>query len=178
MELNIGQQVSYPSQGVCLIEEIKRKMIGQNAMDFYSLRVLNDNSTILVPTENAESVGIRPIISQAQAKKLLNSLALDFEGASPDWKIRSREYSEKLQSGDVFASADVLKKLSFLSREKKLSFREQNLLEKAKFLLVSELSTVISKDEITIEAKIVKQVETACDKHSVSNLQLLSAAVH
>ena len=178
MQLNIAQQVSYPSQGVCLIEGIKSQMIGQTTMDCYSLRVLNDNSTILVPKANAEAVGIRPVISLSETKKLLRSLSFDFENVSGDWKIRSRECAEKLQSGDVFAAADVLKKLTFLSREKKLSFREQNLLEKAKFLLVSEIANVSSTDEAKIEDKIIKLVESACDKHFPAQIEPVSAAVH
>ena len=94
-------------------------------MDGYTLRLLSDNSTIFVPRANAESVGIRPIISLAKAKQLLRSLADDFEEISCDWKHRSREFAQKLHSGDIFEAADVLKKLTFLSHEKKLSFREQ-----------------------------------------------------
>ena len=67
MELSIGQKVSYPSQGVCLVETIGKKIIGETAIKFYSLRVLSDNSVIFVPMANAESVGIRPIISRSSA---------------------------------------------------------------------------------------------------------------
>jgi RNA polymerase-interacting CarD/CdnL/TRCF family regulator len=49
----------------------------------------------------------------------------DFEAVSCDWKTRSRGFAEQLQSGDVFEAADVLKKLTFLSHEKKLSFRNR-----------------------------------------------------
>ncbi len=102
-------------------------------MKFYALRVLRDNSTIFVPMANAEAVGIRPIITSNQYRRLMNKLAADFEEVSGDWKERSREFTFKLQSGDVFQAADVLKKLTFLSHEKKLSFREQTFLEKARF---------------------------------------------
>ena len=140
MELNIGQKVAYPNQGVCLVEEIERKTVGEVSFTCYLLRVLNDNSIIHVPTAKADSVGIRPIIGSIQYKRLLNDLGADFEDVSTDWKTRSRQFTEKLQSGDVFAAADVLKKLTFLSLEKKLSFREQNLLDKARFLIVSEIT--------------------------------------
>src|SRR5215204_6569120 len=74
MELSIGQKVAYPSQGVCLVEQIAKKMIGATSINFYSLRVLSDNSIILVPMDNAESVGIRPIISPIQCKSLIEKL--------------------------------------------------------------------------------------------------------
>lgn len=178
MELIIGQKVAYPSQGVCMVEEIESRVIGSSSMQFYSLRVLSDNSIIFVPMANAESVGIRPIISSIQCKALIDRLSKDFEAVSADWKTRSRQFTEKLQSGDVFEAADVLKKLTFLSHEKKLSFREQTLLEKSKFLIISEISNADVADEELLRAEIERLVETACKKHVSTQPRVMSAAVH
>jgi CarD family transcriptional regulator len=178
MELNIGQKVAYPSQGVCMVQDIERKIVGDRSMSFYSLRVLSDNSTIFVPLANAESVGIRPVISQSEYKRLITDLARDFEDISSDWKSRSREFMLKLQSGDVFEAADVLKKLTFLSHEKKLSFREQTLMEKARFLIVSEITGADLAEEAAIGGKIDKLVEAACEKHLCTQPKVMSALVH
>lgn len=176
MELNIGQKVAYPNQGVCMVEDIEKKKIGGNSMSFYALRVLNDNSIIFVPVNNAENVGIRPIITSKQYKNLVVNLAKDFDEVSSDWKVRSREYNEKLQSGDVLQAADVLKKLTFLSQEKKLSFREQSLLEKAMFLIVSEVTNAGLADEGKIESKINELIENACTKHHVNQPSVMSTS--
>lgn len=178
MELIIGQKVAYPSQGVCMVESVQKKTIGNASIQFYSLRVLNDNSIIFVPMANAESVGIRPIISSLQCKKLITRLSADFEPVSCDWKTRSKEFMGQLQSGDVFAAADVLKKLTFLSHEKKLSFREQNLLEKSKFLIVSEITNAEIADEDALRSEIERLVELACSKHLRTQPKVMSAAVH
>lgn len=178
MQLSIGQKVSYPSQGVCLVEQIEKRKIGDASIQFYSLRVLSDNSIIFVPMANAESVGIRPIISPIQCDALISKLSTDFDPVSCDWKTRSREFTEQLQSGDVFEAADVLKKLTFLSHEKKLSFREQNLLDKSKFLIVSEIINSNSADEETLRDEIDRLVEIACRKHLKSQPSVMSAAVH
>lgn len=178
MEFSIGQKVAYPSQGVCMVEHIEQKTIGDNVIRCYSLRVLSDNSTILVPLTNAENVGIRPIISTIQCKKLIDRLSKDFEAVSCDWKSRSREFAEKLRSGDVFEAADVLKKLTFLSMEKKLSFREQTLLDKAKFLIVSELTNAKPADEDALAAEIDRLISSACKKHLISQPRVMSAAIH
>lgn len=165
MELSVGQKVAYPNQGVCMIEDIEKKTIGENQMKFYSLRVLSDNSNIFVPMANAEAVGLRPIIGSKQYKILLSHLGADFDEVSDDWKVRSREFNEKLQSGDIFEAADVLKKLTFLSNEKKLSFREQSLLEKARFLIFSEVRNAEFGNENKLEKKIDKLVDDACCSH-------------
>jgi CarD family transcriptional regulator len=178
MQLSIGQKVSYPSQGVCLVEKIGKRVIGETSIKFYSLRVLSDNSVIFVPLDNAESVGLRPIISPIQCDALIDKLSADFEPVSCDWKTRSRGFTEQLQSGDVFEAADVLKKLTFLSREKKLSFREQTLLDKSKFLIVSEIINSNSADEVALRDEIDRLVDLACHKHLLSQPKVMSVTVH
>lgn len=178
MELSIGQKVAYPSQGVCMVEQIENKTIGDNSISFYSLRVLSDNSIIFVPTANAESVGIRPVISSIQCQVLIDKLSTDFEAVSCDWKTRSREFTEKLQSGDVFEAVDVLKKLSFLGHEKKLSFREQTLLEKSKFLIISEITNANVADEDGLRGEIERLVECACEKHLLTHPNVMTAEAH
>lgn len=178
MRLKVGEKVAYPNQGVCLVEEFKKCTIGGRLMSGYSLRVLNDNSTIFVPEENAGSVGIRPLISSSQCEKLIDKLSEDFEPVSCDWKTRSREFSERLRSGDVFQAAEVFKMLTFLSHEKKLSFREQTLLEKSKFLILSELKNAYKKRPPPVEDEIINMVESACSKHVFIQPRVMAVAVH
>jgi CarD family transcriptional regulator len=178
MELSIGQKVAYPTQGVCVVEDIKKRENCSDSSSYYYLRVLSDNSIIFVPTDNAETVGIRPVISSKQYRKLVEFLGADFSQVSPDWKIRSREFGLKLQSGDVFEAADVLKKLTFLSHEKKLSFREQTFLEKARFLIISEVTNADLASEKIFEKKINDLIEKACNKHLVTQPRILAATSH
>jgi CarD family transcriptional regulator len=178
MELCIGQKVAYPTQGVCMVEAVKRRDGCNDSTRYYFLRVLSDNSIIFVPTENVEAVGIRPVISSRQYRKLIEFLGSDFGEVSSDWKYRSREFGLKLQSGDPFQVADVLKKLTFLSHEKKLSFREQSYLEKARFLIVSEVIDGDLASEKTFEDKLDELIEKACAKHHAMQPQVLSATVH
>ncbi len=165
MEFIVGQKVCYPGQGVCVVDEIPSKQIGDQDLRFYSLRILNDNSNILVPVNNALTIGLRPLISSRECRSLIARLSKDFEAISSDWKIRAREFTAKLQSGDIFEAADVLKKLTYLAHEKKLSFREQTLLEKSKFLIVSEICNAVSDDEEKLRRKVDKLIEAACQKH-------------
>lgn len=164
MQLTIGQKVVYPNQGVCLVEEFKQHNIGSLTISGFMLRVLHDHSTIFVPEQNADSIGLRPLISAAQCRRLMDMLAEAFEPYSGDWKARSKDFTEKLRSGDIFKTAEVLKMLTFLSHEKKLSFREQTLLEKSRFLIVSELSNVDIRRRAPAESEIDRLVETACSR--------------
>ena len=102
MKLNIGQKVAYPGQGVCEVEDICERSVGGCSTACYLLRVVGDSSHILVPIVNADAVGIRSVITTSQCRRLINRLADDFEDISTDWKTRSKQFAEKLQSGHVF----------------------------------------------------------------------------
>ncbi len=176
MRLNIGQKVAYPNQGVCLVEEFSEHSFGTLTISGFTLRVLHDHSTIFVPENNADGVGLRPLISAIQCRKLMHMLAEDFEPYAGDWKSRSRDFTEKLRTGDIFQTAEVLKMLIYLSHEKKLSFREQTLLEKSKFLIVSEISNADPKGRTPAESEIVTLVEAACTKHLTAHPTAMAAA--
>lgn len=178
MDFKIGQKVSYPNHGVCAIESVDSKKISGNLIDVYTLRLLAFNSLILVPKENAETIGIRPVISGGQCRKVLDSLSEDFAEIEPDWKIRIRDFMTKVQTGDIFEVADVLKKLTFLTQIKQLSFREQRLFEKTRFLVVSELAAACGKPEEEIEKKVDKYVGEACEKHLLGKVPIVSSAAN
>ena len=178
MNFRIGQKVSYPNHGVCKIEKIVCKGVSSETGEFYSLRVLANNSLIYIPVDNAETVGVRPILNSSQCSKLMDFLAKDFDEPESDWKSRTRDFSLKLQTGDVYETAEVLKKLAFLARAKKLSFREQRMFEKAKFLVVSELAVVCSQAECQIEARVDELLSCACENHKLEKAEMASAAAH
>lgn len=178
MDFKIGQKVSYPNHGVCAVEGVESKKISNDSVDFYSLRVLAFNSVILVPKNNAESIGIRPVISNGQCQKVLSFLSKDFEEIESDWKIRIRDFLARVQTGEIFAVADVLKKLTFLTKLKTLSFREQRLLEKTKFLVTSELAAACSKPLEEVETKVDEVLAEACEKHSVSQIPAMPQIAH
>lgn len=165
VSFKIGQKVVYPNHGVGIIETIEQKQIGADQLSFYALRLLFNNSLVLVPVQNADEVGLRKPISPGDCDRLLAYLSEDFSNISCDWKIRFREFSEKVKSGEIFAVADVLKKLTYLSRLKPLSFREQRLFEKSHYLVVSELAAVCRQKECEIESRVETALDGACLKH-------------
>ncbi len=161
----VGQKVVYPNHGIGTIEQIEQKQIGATSLPFYTLRLAATNSVVLVPVANASEVGLRSPISSGECELLLKSLADDFTSPAHDWKDRFKDFSEKMRTGDVFEAADVLKNLTFLSHVKPLSFREQRMLERAHYLVVSELAAVCRQPECNIEPRVEQALVRACAKH-------------
>ena len=165
MGFKVGQKVVYPNHGIGTIEQIEQKQIGASSLPFYTLRLSATNSVVFVPVANAGEVGLRSPISSAECEMLLKSLADDFTSPSHDWKDRFKEFSEKMRTGDIFEVADVLKNLTYLSHGKPLSFREQRMLERARYLVISELAAVCRQPECNVEPRVEEALARACAKH-------------
>lgn len=176
MGFKIGQKVIYPNHGIGTIEQIQQKQFGVSSLFYYTLRLLSTNTIVLVPVSNAEEVGLRNPITTAECEMLIKCLADDFETCPLDWKDRFREFSERMRSGDIFEVANVLKRLTHLSHTKPLSFREQRIYERAKYMIVSELSTVCHCPEEDILTRIDQALARACTKHDRKSLRIQAAA--
>lgn len=170
MNFEVGQLVIYPNHGIGLIERIGEKQFGADAFSMYELRLSFNNSTIHVPVQNADEIGLRLPVSANDCNLIFANLSDDFSPIPGDWKIRHRDYSEKVRQGALFEVAEVLKKLTFLSRQKPLSFREQRLLEKSRYLVVSEIAAVCDKNECQIEERVDRAIDAACLKHQLTSL--------
>jgi CarD family transcriptional regulator len=164
----IGDKVVYPNHGVGIIEKISNRLVSGKFERFYLLRICSNDILVMVPTANAGDVGLRKIIERRDVEQLLSFLGSNQFFSQKDWKDRFKENSEKMRSGSIFHVAEVFKNLVYLSRVKPLSFREKRMLDRARFLLISELSTVMNQAELEIEDRIEKAVTKACGKVPVA----------
>jgi CarD family transcriptional regulator len=104
---------------------------------------------------------LRPIIRNTQAAAVLGFLEKGRSASHHDWKHRFKENSDRMRTGSLMEVAAVLKGLVALSRTKPLSFREKKMLERAKYLLISELATVRNTSEQAVEVNIVRALAKA-----------------
>ncbi len=146
---SLDELVVYPAQGVGHIDAIEHKEVGGTSLDFYIVRILGSNVTLMVPVTNAKRVGLRKLCSKDEAARMLESLR-DHSGftgyTGQNWNRRQREYTEKLKSGQLEDVCHVLKDITIIGRDKELSFGERRLLEQATGLLCSELSLVLERE--------------------------------
>ncbi|MDQ7830836.1 MAG: CarD family transcriptional regulator [Desulfovibrionaceae bacterium] len=154
---SVDQLVVYPAQGVGKVERIESRDIGGATTNFFIVRILSNNVTLMVPVQNAGNVGLRSLCTEAQGRAIIESLKdrSDFTGyTGQNWNRRYREYSEKLKSGDLSDVAYVLKELLLIGQNKELSFGERRLLEQATGLLTLELSLALDQTQDDIKAVI------------------------
>ncbi len=153
-EFKIGDKVVYPNHGVGIIEDITSHTISGAERTFYCLRILSTESTVMVPVHNTEMVGLRKVLPKKSYSRILSVLKDHKIDIVDDWKGRYQINSELMRSGEIDKVAEVLKSLTFLSYQKSLSYRERKMLDKAKFLIVSELAEATSHPIQKIEEQI------------------------
>ena len=151
----IGDNAVYPSHGVGVVRGIQEKDIGGKKKYFYVLQLLENGSTILIPTDKVKDVGLRAIIAQKDVSKIYKILKTkEVAVDNQTWNRRYREYMEKIKTGSVYEIAEVLRDLYRLKLEKDLSFGERKMLDTAKSLLVKELSLAQSIREDVVESEL------------------------
>ena len=154
MRFGVGDYVVYPNHGVGIIEDIRQTQIAGLNQDFYHLKILANDTTVMVPVGNSRAVGLRKIFGKAEIKKLVSHLRDGEFETQNNWKGRYKENAEKMRSGHLFEMADVLKNLQHLSQRKALSYREKRMYEKAKALIISEVAMVQGRPEAEVRAEV------------------------
>ena len=159
MSFKIGDKIVYPNHGVTVVEQIGESSISGMSSTYYHLRLLANDSRLMVPVGNTDRIGLRRLYQQKEIKGLLGQLEERTVKSQTDWKGRYRENLEKMKTGRLEDVAEVLKNLTEVQKRKSLSFREKKMYDRAKYLLVSEVAIVKNMSEPEAEKLIHKCLE-------------------
>jgi CarD family transcriptional regulator len=160
----IGQKVVYPNHGVTVVEKIAPSQVDGSERTCYHLRLLSSNSKVMVPKDNLDLVGLRPLSEMRELRAAFSVLEDGNVDAHKDWKGRYKQNVEKMKTGRITEVAEVLKNLRFVSQRKSLSFREKKMYERAKHFIVSEVAHVKGLTERDAEAQIEKALASSLAK--------------
>ena len=152
---SVGDKTFYPVHGVAEVVALEQRDIGGTPSPVYVLKILDSGLKIMIPTSNAETVGLRALLTRDEVDdvfEILRSPGMSSE--SQTWNRRHREYMDKIKTGSAFEIAEVLRDLSRLRGSKDLSFGEKRMLETARGLLVKEIALAMESPEPSIEARI------------------------
>ena len=152
----IGDRVVYPNHGVGIVEQIGTRTLGQQVERYYLLNIKSSNLKVTVPFHSVLNVGLRPVVKNGEIPKILSYLEDGNGDSAADWKDRFKENSDRMRTGALLDVAAVLKSLLVLKEMKGLSFREKKMLERARYLLVSELALARNCEEEHIQVLLSK----------------------
>jgi CarD family transcriptional regulator len=152
--LTVGSKVVYPCQGPCLVGAAVERVVAGERRSFCHLVLLDDKgSELFVPVDKVQTIGVRPLVNRSDVPKLLDQLTKTSEIAR-DWKQRAADILRLLTSGSAFDLAEIIGSLTELSKAKALSLRESWTLERARKLLVCEISEVTGETKSAAEEQV------------------------
>lgn len=153
-EFKVGDVAVYPAHGVGKVHSIEEREIAGCKHKFYIIKILETGMTIMVPTSNVRSVGLREVINDSEVDIVYEILKeRDISINEQTWNRRYREYMDKIKTGSIYEIAEVLRDLMLLRYEKELSFGERKMLDTARCLIIKELAIAqdMSEEEVAEE---------------------------
>jgi CarD family transcriptional regulator len=160
MTFKAGDRVVYPHHGAAIVERRETKEMFGEKTEYLVLRMAHGEMTLSVPVDKAEEVGMRWPISGEDVEDLFEVLQRRDVREPANWSRRFKNHQEKLKSGDVYQVAEVVRNLALRDREKGLSAGEKTLYNKARNVLVSELSFALDVPEDEALERVAEHLET------------------
>ncbi len=157
---NIGDKISYPVHGAGIIESIEEKEILGESRKYYIMRIPLNNMKVMIPLDNVENIGIRPVISQQEVEQIIAVLEADVTKMPQNWNRRYRVNMDRIKSGDIYEVAGVVRNLTLRDQEKALSTGERKILNNARQILLSEIilaADILEEEAIELIEKAVNQ---------------------
>ena len=151
---SIGDLVVHPMHGAGVIDEIVREKIAGTTQDYYVFKMPVGGLLLKIPVSNSHVIGIRTVISEAEAEELLAAIPGIEVESNTNWNKRYRENMARLKSGDLYEVAYVIKALMHRDRQRGLSNGERKMLHNARQILVSEVAMAARGEYTDVEARI------------------------
>jgi CarD family transcriptional regulator len=135
----VGDKVVYPHHGAgTVVKREKREVLGEKR-EYLTIKILHNDMTVNVPSENAEAVGLRKVIGEDMVKVVVKALTGGGTQMPKNWNRRFKHNRDKIKTGDIFELAEVVRNLSIRDLDKGLSTGEKQMFGRAKKILASEL---------------------------------------
>jgi CarD family transcriptional regulator len=147
----VGDKVVYPHHGAATIVRKEKLEFRDEKQDFYVLEIATDQLIVRVPAASAIERGVRPVISKSKARQVFQTLRGEPQEAGSNWSRWYKVLTEKINSGDIFQVAEVIRDLDYAQKIKGISPALKRMLAKARLIIISELqfSLDVSEEEAT-----------------------------
>ncbi len=137
----------YPHHGAATITAIQQMGFQGEKRPYYVLEVATDQLVVSVPVDGALDLGVRPVISTNVARKVFATFREEPQEAGANWSRWYKLLTEKINSGDIFQVAEVVRDLTYAQQVKGISPALKRMLAKARLIIVSELRFALKLDE-------------------------------
>ena len=151
IEFEIGDNVVYPHHGAGKVIRKEQKEVLGERREYLTIKILHNDMTVMVPTENAALAGLRRVIDEETVQKVLAVLQDECSEMPKNWNRRFKHNRDKIKTGDIYELAEVVRNLAIREAQKGLSTGEKQMFTRAKKILASELMYALEMDEDEVE---------------------------
>ena len=143
----VGDRILYPMHGAGMIEIIDKREILGSVKEYYILHVPCGDMKVMIPVDNCDAIGVRPIVTEEEIQKAIEILRQESTQMTGNWNKRYRENMEKIKTGNIELVAEIVRNLTRIDRENRLSAGEKKMLTNVRKILQSEIMLVCNIDE-------------------------------
>jgi len=154
-----GDKVFYPYHGAGEISGIEERDILGEKKIYYIIRFPLTETTVMLPADNRELLGLRPLATPLEIKYCLEKLKTPDTVVDEDWKTRYKKNQDLLKSGAIDDVALVVKTLYLRNRYKELSTTEKKLYQSALNMLISEIAVALDKSTDDVKEEVTRLME-------------------
>ena len=143
----VGDKILYPMHGAGIIKLIEKREILGSVKEYYILHVPCGDMNVMIPVDNCDAIGVRPIVTEEEIQKAIEILRQESTQMTGNWNKRYRENMEKIKTGNNELVAEIVRNLTRIDRENRLSAGEKKMLTNVRKILQSEIMLVCNIDE-------------------------------
>ena len=143
----VGEKIFYPMNGAGIIEAIEEKEVLGEIRTYYIMNIPNKSMNVMIPKGKENNLGIRKIVDSTTLEDALTHFQLEETEQTLNQNQRQRNNMNKIKSGNIYESAEVIRDLFRLSKKRSLGTEDRNMLNTAQQIFISELLLVKGFDQ-------------------------------
>ena len=153
----VNEFIVYPSHGVGQISEITNQQFGDTELELFVINFDKEKMTLLLPLDKAVENGMRKLADKTMMTGAMKTLRGRARIKRTMWSRRAQEYEAKINSGDLVATAEVVRDLYRNENQPEQSYSERQLYESALDRMAREVAA-INKTELDIATANLEDV--------------------
>jgi CarD family transcriptional regulator len=150
----VGDSVVYPHHGAGKVLKKEMKTVLGESREYLTVKILHNDMTVMVPTENAAAAGLRRVMDEDMIAKVIAVLQDECSEMPKNWNRRFKHNRDKIKTGDIYDLADVVRNLAVRDHQKGLSTGEKQMFTRARRILASEMMYALGMDEEQVDAHL------------------------
>lgn len=172
LDFKVGEYCVYRTHGVAKVKEIQTIELKDFKSKCLVLYFEREKLTVTVPENQVENMAIRKVSSKADMEEVFTILSNGVKKIKGMWSRRAKEYEEKINSGNIFLIAEVIRDLTRDVEEADRSFSERMIYETAVYRLASEYAIL---ENMSLEEATAKIIEVSKQRVRFTDISKLEA---